>query len=226
MTDQELYQQLKQIRNYPTMDNWSKGFADSVCQQVDKGYSLSERQKEVCVKIIGENTEEALEELKVWDEVYNRDWVEDAIKVANYYKWTNYYNSIVASILAGSTPNRHAFMKMMNNKYAKKVLAEIDKQPRFSIDSHVIGNSKFRTGGWNFDLSMFEPFKTQGFSYDAKFRKDSKNMKEKGGIILGVDDIVKSAVKGAKRYLVLPFGSVNTYYIEERYLKNKPKLKK
>jgi hypothetical protein len=117
-------------------------------------------------------------------------------------------------------------MKMMNNKYAKKVLAEIDKQPRFSIDSHVIGNSKFRTGGWNFDLSMFEPFKTQGFSYDAKFRKDSKNMKEKGGIILGVDDIVKSAVKGAKRYLVLPFGSVNTYYIEERYLKNKPKLKK
>lgn len=225
MTDQELYAKLKEIFDYPTMTNWSKGFVESVCQQVDKGYSLSERQKEVCIKIIGENTEEALEELKVWDDVYNRDWKEDAIKVANYYKWTNYYGSIVASVLAGSTPNRHAFMKMMNNKYAKKVLSELQKQPRFAISSHVIGNSKFRTGGWNFDLSMFEPSKTQGFSYDNKFRKDSKNMKERGGIILDIDDIVKSAVKGAKRYLVLPFGSTTTYWVEERYLKNKPKVK-
>jgi hypothetical protein len=53
-----------------------------------------------------------------------------------------------------------------------------------------------------------------------------ESFKRRGGIILGVDNKIKSAARGAKRYLVLPFGSAETYWCEERYLKIKPKVKK
>ena len=56
--------------------------------------------------------------------------------------------------------------------------------------------------------------------------EEKTNFKSRGGIIIGIDDKIVSAAKGAKRYLVLPFGSVETYWVEERYLKKKPKAKK
>jgi hypothetical protein len=45
-------------------------------------------------------------------------------------------------------------------------------------------------------------------------------------VILGVDEKIVSAAKGAKRYLVLSFGATEVYLVEERYLKIKPKVKK
>ncbi len=52
------------------------------------------------------------------------------------------------------------------------------------------------------------------------------NFKERGGIIIDIDDKICSAAKGSKRYIVLPFGSIKTYFVEERFLKIKPKVKK
>jgi hypothetical protein len=52
------------------------------------------------------------------------------------------------------------------------------------------------------------------------------NFKARGGIIIGIDDKIVSAAKGSKRYIVLPFRSIKTYMVEERYLKKKPKVKK
>ncbi len=51
------------------------------------------------------------------------------------------------------------------------------------------------------------------------------NFKARGGIIITTDDKIHSAAKGAKRYLVLPFGSAETYWVEERFLKKKSKVK-
>ena len=55
---------------------------------------------------------------------------------------------------------------------------------------------------------------------------EKRNFRVRGGIIIDVDDKIHSAAKGAKRYLVLPFGSAETYWVEERFLKKKPKVKK
>ena len=55
---------------------------------------------------------------------------------------------------------------------------------------------------------------------------EKRNFKARGGIIIDVDDKIHSAAKGAKRYLVLPFGSTETYWVEERFLKKKAKVKK
>ena len=118
-------------------------------------------------------------------------------------------------------PVRGKFLKMRNNKYAKKVLAELERKPRFTTEDHIIPNSKFQTG-YSFNHSMMEPINGETFVQS----EEKYNFQQRGGIIIGVDDKIVSAAKGSKRYLVLPFGSINTYWVEERFMKIKPKVKK
>jgi hypothetical protein len=56
--------------------------------------------------------------------------------------------------------------------------------------------------------------------------EERNNFRQRGGVIIGIDDKIVSAAKGSKRYIVLPFGSIKTYYVEERFLKIKPKVRK
>ena len=147
----------------------------------------------------------------------------EANQLATYYKHQSggYFSDLVTTILADEVPVRRKYLKMRNNKFAKKVLAEIERKPRFSTDDHIIPNSKFMDG-YSWQNAMMA-------SRDGKSWVTSEekiNFKSRGGIIIGVDDKICSAAKGAKRYLVLPFGSVETYWVEERYLKKKPKAKK
>ena len=54
MTESEMLERLKEIAEFETTDDWSKGFSVSLLQQVEKGYRLSERQLEIAG---GENRE-------------------------------------------------------------------------------------------------------------------------------------------------------------------------
>lgn len=223
MSDQQIYDRLGEVKKLPTCSQWAAGFAVSIRQQIDAGRALSDRQKIVCHKIFKENNEEAQRSLANWEEEFRTQHKSDAIRLATYYKaqTAGYYGDVVKDILDGEVPTRAKYLKMCNNKYAKKVLAEIKRAPRFGIDDHVIPNSKFRVG-FSFTSSMMSPRGGERWVDDA----ERSNLKKRGGIIIGVDDKILSSAKGAKRYLVLPFGSASTYWVEERYLKNKPKAKK
>ena len=223
LTDQQIYDRLGAIKGLPTCDQWSAGFADSIREQVAKGRTLSDRQKAVCNRILKENSEEAQQELANWESEYNNHHKKAAIQIAVYYKAqaAGYYGDVVKDILDNKVPVRGKFLKMRNNKYAKKVLAELERKPRFTIDDQIVPNSKFVTG-YSFNEAMMQ-------STDSGARADSDeriNFKRRGGIIIGVDDKITSAAKGSKRYIVLPFGSMKTYFVEERYMKIKPKVKK
>ena len=223
LTDQQIYERLGKIKGLPTCDQWSAGFADSIREQIAKGRTLSDRQKAVCNRILKENSEDAQRELANWESEYKTHHKKAAIQIATYYKAqaAGYYGDIVKVVLEGKVPPRGKFLKMRNNKYAKKVLAEIERKPRFTIDDQIVPNSKFVTG-YSFNDSMMR-------STDSGARADSDeriNFKRRGGIIIGVDDKICSAAKGSKRYIVLPFGSMKTYFVEERYMKIKPKVKK
>lgn len=223
LTDQQIYDRLGKIAGLPTCSQWAKGFADSICEQITKGRTLSDRQKVVCYKILKENSEEAQESLANWHEEYNTKFKSLGYKISSYYQAQGggYYGNVATPVLAGKVPERRAFLKMINNKYAKKVLAEIERKPRFSTEDHIIPNSKFQTG-YSFKHPMMS-----GRNGDSYVTGDEKsNFKARGGIIIDVDDKIHSAAKGAKRYLVLPFGSANTYWVEERFLKKKSKVKK
>ena len=223
LTDQQIYDSLGAIKGLPTCSQWAAGFSESIRDQIDKGHTLSDRQKETCRKILKENSEEAQQELANWESEYNNHHKKAAIKIATYYKAqaAGYYGDVVEVVLEGKIPPRGKFLKMRNNKYAKKVLAELERKPRFTIDDQIVPNSKFVTG-YSFNEAMMR-------STDSGARADSDeriNFKRRGGIIIGVDDKITSAAKGSKRYIVLPFGSMKTYFVEERYIKIKPKVKK
>jgi len=223
LTDQQIYDRLGAIKGLPTCDQWSAGFADSIREQMDKGRTLSDRQKAVCFKILKENNKEAQKSLANWETEYNTHHKKKATQLAIYYRAQTggYYGDVVKDILDSKVPVRGKYLKMRNNKYAKKVLAELERKPRFGQDDHIIPNSKFMDG-YSFNSSMM-----QAVSGEAYVESNEKhNFKSRGGIIIGIDDKIVSAAKGSKRYIVLPFGSIKTYFVEERFLKIKPKVKK
>ena len=201
MTDQQIYDRLGKITGLPTCSQWAKGFADSICEQITKGRTLSDRQKVVCYKILKENSEEAQESLANWHEEYNTKFKSLGYKISSYYQAQGggYYGNVATPVLAGKVPERRAFLKMINNKYAKKVIAEIERKPRFSTDDHIIPNSKFLTGYSATNRMICTR------SGQLPYKEIRESFKARGGIILGVDDKIVSAAKGSKRYLVLAF---------------------
>ena len=223
LTNQQIFDRLGAIKGLPTCSQWAAGFADSIREQISKGRTLSDRQKATCNKILKENSKEAQAQLANWASEYKMHHKREANQLATYYKHQSggYFGDLVRTILADEVPARGKYLKMRNNKFAKKVLAEIQRKPRFSTDDHIIPNSKFMDG-YSFSGSMMAS--KDGKSWVTS--EEKSNFKNRGGIIIGIDDKIVSAAKGAKRYLVLPFGSVETYWVEERYLKKKPKAKK
>ena len=222
LTDQQIFDRLGAIKGLPTCTQWADGFADSIRDQIKRGRTLSERQKATCRKILKENSKEANQELANWETEYNTHHKKKAKQIATYYSVQSggYFRGLVKVILADEVPPRGKYLKMRNNKYAKKVLAEIEREPRFSTEDHIIPNSKFMNGH-SFNPAMMSGRNGSYVSVDEK-----ANFKSRGGIIIDVDDKIHSAAKGAKRYLVLPFGSAETYWVEERFLKKKAKAKK
>jgi hypothetical protein len=218
LTDQQIFDRLGAIKGLPTSSQWALGFADSIRDQIIMGRTLSDRQKATCRKILDENSKEAQAQLANWASEYKMHHKREANQLATYYKHQSggYFGDLVTTILADEVPARGKYLKMRNNKFAKKVLAEIERKPRFSTEDHIIPNSKFQPG-YSFKYPMMSG--RNGNTYVTRYEK--ANFKSRGGIIIDIDDKIHSAAKGAKRYLVLPFGSANTYYVEERFLKKK-----
>ena len=223
LTDQQIFDRLGAIKGLPTCSQWADGFADSIRDQIKRGRTLSERQKATCRKILKDNSKEANRELANWASEYEMHHKKKAKQIATYYSVQSggYFRDLVKTILADEVPPRGKYLKMRNNKYAKKVLAEIERKPRFSTEDHIIPNSKFQDG-YSFNAAMMSCRNNTGYVSG----NEKRNFKARGGIIIDVDDKIHSAAKGAKRYLVLPFGSAETYWVEERFLKKKAKVKK
>ena len=223
LTDQQIFDRLGAIKGLPTCSQWAEGFADSIRDQIKRGRTLSERQKATCNKILKENSKEANRELANWASEYKMHHKKKAKQIATYYsvQTGGYFRDLVKTILADEVPPRGKYLKMRNNKYAKKVLAEIERKPRFSTEDHIIPNSKFQEG-YSFNPAMMSCRNNTGYVSG----NEKRNFRVRGGVIIDVDDKIHSAAKGAKRYLVLPFGSAETYWVEERFLKKKAKVKK
>ena len=224
LTDQQIYDRLGAIKGLPTCTQWAEGFAESIREQIDKGRTLSLAQKNVCAKILEQNSREEQKKYANWAQEYQMHHKKQAVQIATYYssQSTGYYGDIVATILSGQIPNRGSYLKMINNKYAKRVIRELQSEPRFGTEDHIIPNSKFLSG-YSFNKTMMAE---AGYEEYWVSPEERENFKKKGGVIVGIDDKILSAAKGSRRYLVLPIGSVKTYYVEERFLKKRPTSKK
>jgi hypothetical protein len=189
------------------LTDWESGFVESLHQQFNKRGHLSARQIEVLERI--ENTtlsDSAIEKRNNWYDNYSDEHRRIARVCAEYYEVAGYFAGLVRAILHEKDfiPTEKAYKRMCDNKYAKKVIAEHDAEPKYIVGSLVSFRS---TANWN-------------------HKQASKGLP---CIVISSGGTIKSAAKGSKPYKVLPFGSAVAVDCEERHLKkckNPKKAKK
>ena len=126
----------------------------------------------------------------------------------DYYERTgSYFRRLVQLFRNGDTLNRGQYNKIVNNKYAQKVITAHNADPIFSKGSLV----DFRA---NHEETKYENGTHRVYKQAPM-----------GLLILSTDAPIVSACKGAKRYKVVPIGNNEPFYVEERWLKKRKKRK-
>jgi len=183
--------------------SWDFGFMESLEEQLTKRGSLSPRQEEVLQQVEGRWSDEALSSRANWEQDWDTDLEAKFWIALQYYRKTGYYGNIVYKYLttegircAGS-PSEKEYNKLVLNKYAAGVIRNVQSESKFPVG----GTAVFRTG--------------------------ARTHKGKACVILkhGDTEHVNSHAKGAKPIQVLPIGSSEPHWTEERWLKKAKKRK-
>ena len=170
--------------------SWAFRFVTSIMEQVQRGSTLSDRQQQYLNQIQADYTDS-------WDQEYRDTYREAALVVAAFYRRGKlpYWKDMVANILDNENyvPRKTSFMKLWNNRYAKRVIEQASVEPAFVV----------RTG-------------VQLRNNDTTRTKYRKYMGKKAFILSDMGII--EAVKGGRGYTVLFTGDPRPIVIEERYL--------
>ena len=193
-------------------NSWDYGFLESISKQLASGRTLSANQERVLQQIKGRWSDEALKARAAWAKDWDDEKEQKFCIALNYYDRTGYYGNITGKYLkyenskdgltgvrSGGTPTMAEYNKLVENKYAAGVIRNFQSEPRFPVGS------------------------------TACFRAASgtRQFANKPVIILkyGEANDVKSHAKGAKPVQVLPIGSSEPIWTEERHLKKAKKRK-
>ena len=217
--DKELVSQIEASLSLPVCTGWDRGFLESIMGQLDRGRKLSTKQNEMLGKVLDRNTPAQQKVHDAWSDVYTgRSTPRRHLCLANYYSRQSYYREMAQTILNNEVPERTRFMRMLNNKYAQKVMAEYEAAPKYELGTLVTGRA-------NFDQYVVDYGTPKGQrELPWPHRKICvENFLRRGALIIDVDNKIFSAAKGAKRYKVLPIGSPTPFFVEERFIKIKRK---
>lgn len=205
--------QIKEALSRSVCGGWDRGFLESILEQVGRGRKLSSKQIETVNKVLSRNDESSQAEHDQWTNTYALEHADNAKCLANYYIRTGYFRELSRDILAGEVPDYRSYAKMSSNKYAQKVLETHNAAPKYKVGALVVARANFQSSNAFFDREDTNrlPWVTVN-DVLSKF-------KTRGGFILEVTDIVRSAAKGAKTYKILPIGASNPIFVEERHIK-------
>ena len=184
------------ISNIEDGRSWAYGFAESVLGQVRTGATLSPRQLEIVAKLERENSSEVQSERQAFAAKYRDESTglrEKALVAANYYLTTPYFRDICRMVTTDENyvPSFSQFNKIVENKYAKKILAGYFAEPKFPAGS-LIQLRASAPGG---------------------------NANKKAVVIATNISSPTSASAGNKVYQVLPIGETVSVVLEERHIK-------
>ena len=182
--------------------SWDFGFMESIRDQVANGRTLSGSQERHLHQIEGRFSDEALAARGAWETTWD-DEKEPKFTIAlRYYRKTGYYSSLVNRHLGAEgkrigIPFEKDYNKLVNNKYAQGVIANVMSESKFPVGSTAI------------------------FRASAGYQR--KNVPVI--ILKNCNDgtQVHSHAKGAKPIQVV--GSAEPIWTEERMLKNPKKRK-
>lgn len=167
-------------------------FLKSLIVYYDKNKGLTFKQLKALEDVERDLTPEGLASKKAWKDSYDKDKHETALICAHYYVNTKYFVDVSKRIISDKSYvlSEKTYRSMCENEYAKKILRETNAKPKYPVGTLV------------------------------KFRKTYSEDSNIVCSVIGTDIApVTSAASGAKKYLVLPFGSSEPIKVEERYIK-------
>jgi hypothetical protein len=210
--DSELARRIESVLSRTGERAWARGFLESLKAQNLSGRTLSAKQIETLGKIESEHSDEALDARATWATDYLATRRAIAVKVAKYYKTGVYFGDLVRKILNDGefVPTMKQYNAMVENKYAKKVLAGYEAAPKYAAGSYVTVRST-------------TPSQER---WPAGYGRGQRLENSTVCIVLSTGEDIISACAGNKRYKLLPVGSALTISIEERRLKPAKGLKK
>ena len=205
---------IEETLSRPVCGGWDRGFLESVLDQLLKGSALSPKQKQTLGKVIARNTQEAQREHEHWSLTYDKDYRDHGKILAAYHLRQPYHKEMARDILKGNIPQRAKFLRMYDNKYSKKVIAQHQQLPKYAVGDYLMARTS---------LASYKQVEFESDSLWANENKTIQNFKKRGGFVLGIRGEIYSAAKGAKRYKLLPVGETTPIIIEERFLKKSKK---
>ena len=150
---------------------WDRGFLESILEQLSKDRTLSLKQKQTLGKVLARNTSENQQKHENWTTFYETDHSRAA--------------------------ERGKFLRMRDNKYSKKVLAQYDAIPKYEVGSYLCPRA------------TFDHYRHVEFNVDMIWATQNKiiqNFIKRGAFVMEICSEIHSAAKGAKRYKLLPIG--------------------
>ena len=187
-------------------DTWAVQFITSLKGQLSMGRELSPRQEEILEKVAVRHSDKAIAERDSWASSFTSEMREHMVIAANYYIANPpYFNDLARKALEDDSfvPSKKAFEKMVENKYAEKVIASTIAKAKFAAGSHVALRSTAHSS-----VSFY------------RGERGLTSRKGKLGMVVKANaKTVSSPARGSKIYSVLFFGETTAVLVEERWLK-------
>jgi len=167
----------------------TREFVDSLLDFFNKRGGLTENQLASFEKIESRWSPQERVKLEIWEKKYRTEYLADAKIIAEYYSRTGYFSTVASHIITDETfvPSQKTFNRMMKNKYAAKVLEAHKAEPRFIKNSMV---------------------QLRASVGETAIERHLRSMRSRLCFVLANDLPIRNATAGAKRYKVLPMGSV------------------
>ena len=199
----EFMNTIEKLMTVPTLNDWSRGFLESVKEQLGRRGKLSDKQISIVKKIEAENGDEAQRSREQWIASYDEEKRKIAKICATYYHATgDYYRRMASQVLTEPDfiLSEKQWRAMCENKYAAKVIKATFDEPLFPAGSLI-------------SMRSSAPWRVKNSSPQGIF------------LVVETDaQPVISACKGAKIYKVMPVGSAETFMVEERHIKKMKKV--
>jgi hypothetical protein len=191
-------------------DTWAVEFIGSLRGQLLAGRELSPRQKEILAKVESRHSDEAQAVRDNWASSFTSEMREKMIIAASYYRANPpYYRDLALKALNDDTfvPTERAYRKMVENKYATKVIESTLSTPKFAPGAVVAlrSGAKVFRGDTVAGSALFYPMPEQRTNVAFVLKVGSKP--------------VVSSARGCKVYTVLFAGATAPTHVEERFLK-------
>ena len=179
------------------LTDWQRGFIESVADQYKRRDYLSDKQHATIDKIVALHNPEAVKARNDWRSSYNEE-KQALMRLAAEYYVANppYFGEVARKVLNDPAyiPTEKCFVKMTQNKYVQRWIAQREAGPAFAKGQ----------------LVRFRRNRLVGQYVGSRFKGTL-------AVVCNVGDQV-SATKGSRSYQVLPIGKVKPLRVEERFL--------